>query len=199
MPDVEAFWAAAIARLPRRGGLFPRVEVDDQRHVQLRIRAAPPRGTEIRAWVPGRPDVRQQPRRKGPDLPRLGKLRSAATEAGADDALLTSVEGLVLESGSSSLLWWDDDRLFVPDPHLPVLPGVTARLIREAAASDGVEVVPVRCHLDALASRETWLVNALHGIRPVVEWVGTDVPAGLPERAPRWRKWWQDLAVPCPG
>jgi branched-subunit amino acid aminotransferase/4-amino-4-deoxychorismate lyase len=198
--EVAPFWRAALDRLPRHGDLFPRVELTETRRpaLRLRVRPAPERHRTIRAWRPGQPDPRRLPRRKGPDLDELDRLRAQARDAGADDALLLSPSGLVLESGTASLLWWDQDRLCVPDPALPTLEGVTATMIRAAAARRGIEVVPRRCPLDALAGHEAWLVNALHGIRPVTAWVGTAVRPGPAYRAPGWQRWWEDLAAPRP-
>jgi branched-subunit amino acid aminotransferase/4-amino-4-deoxychorismate lyase len=195
--EVAAFWRAAIRRLPMDGELFPRVELaGSPARLRLRIRPAPPRGSHSRVWVPDRHDRRRMPRRKGPDLGWLGTLRSAAMAAGGDDALLTTPSGLVLESGTASVLWWHGDTLCLPDPALPVLPGVTARLIRTAAAARGIEVEHCRSRLADLAGRETWLVNALHGIRPVVAWVGGEPEPGRPLKAPAWRTWWRNAAEP---
>jgi branched-subunit amino acid aminotransferase/4-amino-4-deoxychorismate lyase len=193
---VTEFWRAAIRHLPCHGDLFPRIELIGGAQVRfwLRIRPAPHRGTTIRVWLPGRSDQRRTPRRKGPDLGSLGVLRSEAMNAGADDALLTTRSGLILESATASLIWWDGDQLCVPDPALPVLPGVTARLIRAAAAARGITIVHRRSRLAELAGRETWLVNALHGIRPVTAWVGASELPGRPARAPEWRRWWQDAS-----
>jgi branched-subunit amino acid aminotransferase/4-amino-4-deoxychorismate lyase len=201
VPDtmVASFWRAALARLPRTGDLFPRVELIGGRRTRLRIRIrqAPRRGTEIKVWVPDLADPRELPRIKGPDLDRLGMLRAAAMDAGADDVLLTTKAGLLLESGTASLLWWEDDTtLCVPDPELPILGGVTARMIREHAAKLGITVVRRQARLDDLYDREVWLVNALHGIRPVTEWVKSPVVAGSAPRAAEWQRRWLESATP---
>ncbi len=194
---VTPFWSDAMRRLPRQGNWFPRAELVDDR-LCLRIRPAPQRGTEIRVWLPNHPDPRRAPRRKGPDLQALGQLRDAAHDNGADDALLVRSDGTVLESGTSGLLWWDGDRLCAPDPALPVLHSITAQLIRERAIRSGIDVRPCRSQVTDLAGRETWLVNALHGIRPVVAWCGVDITPGPAVRAPAWRRWWDELAEPVP-
>jgi branched-subunit amino acid aminotransferase/4-amino-4-deoxychorismate lyase len=201
VPDtmVAAFWRAALARLPRTGDLFPRAELLGGRRTRLRIRIrqAPRRHSTIKAWVPDLADPRELPRRKGPDLERLAMLRSAAIAAGADDVLLTDQDGLLLESGTASLLWWEDDTtLCVPDPALPILAGVTARMIREHATRLGITVIHRQARLADLSGRETWLVNALHGIRPVTGWVGSPVVAGAAPRAPEWQRRWLDSATP---
>lgn len=199
--DVDAFWVAVIGLLPREGAWFPRVELADHdggARLVARIRPAPPRTSEATVWVAPAGDPRRHPHRKGPDLDRLGKLRAEALATGANEALLTAADGSVLEAANSSLLWWDDDELCVPDPALPVLAGVTRQLIEKHAAQLGIGVRRQRVPLAALANREAWLTNALHGIRPVVAWHGTDVPAGGAGRVAGWRGWWDALAEPLP-
>ncbi|SHG87685.1 aminotransferase class IV [Streptoalloteichus hindustanus] len=170
--ELAAFWAAALARLPRRGAWFPRVELDAADagpRLQVRVRPAPRRGEVVRVWAAGPADRRRAPRRKGPDLGWLTALRGEAAGVGADEVLLTTGAGLLRETATASLLWWDGAALCVPDPALRVLPGVTAALVRREAEARGIAVRRRRCTLSALAGREVWLVNALHGIRPVVE------------------------------
>ncbi|MQY06462.1 aminotransferase class IV [Actinomadura macrotermitis] len=196
--DVSAFWTAVLGRLPATGEWFPRVELADTDPpvLALRLRPAPPRGETIGVWVPDTPDPRRHPRRKGPDLDVLGDLRAEARRHGADEALLVTPDGIVLEGATTSLVWWEEDRLCFPEPDLPVLPSVTAGLIRDEALTRGVPVAHGRPRLPDLAGRETWLVNALHGIRPVTAWAGTPFRPGPPHRAAHWRRWWDGLAAP---
>jgi branched-subunit amino acid aminotransferase/4-amino-4-deoxychorismate lyase len=104
----------------------------------------------------------------------------------------------VLEAANSSVVWWDGPALCVPDPALRVLPGITVALVRRRAARCGIAVHHRRGRMSDLAGREVWLTNALHGIRPVVAWVGSTVPVGSPARAERWRQWWADCGEPLP-
>ena len=196
--DVSAFWASAVDRLPRCGRWFPRVELAAAapRQLRLRIRPAPTLASQVRVWPSTCCDERRFPRRKGPDLPWLTGVRARAIELGADEALLTTPAGLVLEAAHSSVLWWEDDALCAPSPALRVLPGVTTALIQEQARSLGLTVRPRMCRLDELAGREVWLVNALHGIRFVDAWIGVRIPVGKPERAAAWRSRLENLAEP---
>ncbi|MCY0928742.1 hypothetical protein OTB20_21540 [Streptomyces sp. H27-H1] len=61
---------------------------------------------------------------------------------------------------------WEGETLCHPAGELPVLPGVTAALLLDHAARTGVPVRPVRRRLSALADREVWVTNALHGCGP---------------------------------
>lgn len=201
--QLVAFWQDMTAALPRTGEWFPRVELGaESRELRLLLRPAPPLGTGVRVWSAGQVDPRTLPRRKGPDLDILARVRRRASAEGADEAVLIAPSGVVLEGATTSLLWWEDDTLCVPSPQLPVLPGVTTALIQERAQHTGVRVAHRERTLADLAGREVWLVNALHGIRPVTEWTGGTEPrirvmrAGQSVWATEWRQWLEGLTEP---
>jgi branched-subunit amino acid aminotransferase/4-amino-4-deoxychorismate lyase len=198
--QLQTFWRSALAELPRSGSWFPRVELctDRSAPLRLRLRPAPPLGTDVRVWIADRADPRTMPQRKGPDLPVLAQFRAMAARRGAQEALLTTRSGAVLEAASSSLLWWEGDNLCVPSAVLPTLPGVTAALIRRRAERLGISVVPRQVIPAHLANREVWLVNALHGIRPVISWSGTSLPVGPAVQAGQWQRWLATQSVPLP-
>ncbi|MCX5410048.1 aminotransferase class IV (plasmid) [Streptomyces sp. NBC_00335] len=212
-PVLDAFWTAMAALLPREAGhWFPRVELDTApaqaspdtvlpggHRLLYRLRPAPARTKTARVWGLAVCDPRRTPRHKGPDLGALAEVRSRATAADADEALLVTADGVVLEAANSSLLWWEEDVLCHPPADLPVLPGVTASLLLDRAARTGVRVRPVRRRLSALAGREVWVANALHGLRPVTAWTGGSLPAGAPLRAAAWQSWLDGLGTPLPG
>jgi len=180
------FRAATSAVLPTEGRWFPRVELTAD-GLALRVRRAPPPDREARVIVGPAGDPRRHPRRKGPDLGLLARLRAQAREQGADELLLCDGEGALLEGALSSLLWWEGDALCTtPDAH--VLPGVTRALLLALARKREVEL-RVRSPLPAdLAGRETWLTSALHGIRVVSAWLSPPQEAGAASRAPIWRE-----------
>ncbi|WP_037679639.1 aminotransferase class IV [Streptomyces griseus] len=193
------FWQDATAALPRTGDWFPRVELAAESHrLRLLLRPAPPLAADVRVWAEGQPDPRSVPRRKGPDLATLARLRARAASHGAEEAVLVAPSGLVLEAANSSIVWWEDDTLCLPSPHLPVLPGVTIGLIQERAARSGIRVAHRDRTLEELDGLEVWLVNALHGIRPVTAWTGQSLTAGPAPRAAEWRAWLEEIAEPLP-
>lgn len=196
--QLGTFWDAAIAALPRDGRWFPRVELIQDGVLRLRVRPVPEGGTSLRLLPIDGPDARVAPYRKGPDLDTLAGLRRRAVAEGADDALLTTASGFALESTTASLLWWAEDVLCVPAEGLPTLPGVTTRLIRQRATELGIPVRRRVVRVADLDGHETWLVNALHGIRPVVAWVGAPVDPGPARRVAEWQRWWRALARPLP-
>jgi branched-subunit amino acid aminotransferase/4-amino-4-deoxychorismate lyase len=188
----EEFARAAVRRIPLAGSWFPRLELTVAGHggdgdgsadssaggsgsgggsgIELRVwlRAAPALGTSVRLWIPPQPDQRVQPRVKGPDLRYLAGLRDAAVKAGADEALLVSADGYVLEGATTSLLWWRGNTLCAPPSDAAILPSVTRALLLDTAAARGI---PVRFELVTPAELRqfpVWAVNALHGIRQAV-------------------------------
>ena len=215
---VDGFLAAVRRVLPSTGRWFPRAELADAAgsdaagsdaagagdprdpgipvRLSLLVRPAPAPAPTGKLWIYHGPDPRRLPWWKGPDLPALAGLHGRASQAGADDALLTAADGVLLEAAYSSVLWWEAGTLCVPADGLPVLPGVTVSLIRDRAAALGVPVKGVRRHPEDLDGCEVWMVNALHGIRAVTELAGCTAQPGPATRAPVWRRWLESIAVP---
>jgi len=193
------FWRDMTDALPRTGEWFPRVELaPGSLELRLLLRHAPPLGTGVRVWAAGQSDPRAVPRRKGPDLDTLARVRTRASGEGADEAVLVAPSGTVLEAATASVLWWEDDTLCLPPPRLPVLPGVTVALVQERARREGIRVDHRERTVAELDGREVWLVNALHGIRPVTAWTGGPLRAAPALRAPEWREWLDDIMEPLP-
>ncbi|MFJ9629341.1 aminotransferase class IV [Streptomyces sp. NPDC101175] len=193
------FWHEMTEALPRTGEWFPRVELAaGTMELRLLMRQAPPLGTGVRVWATGQSDPRVVPRRKGPDLDTLARVRGRAAQEGAEEAVLVTPSGVVLEAATASVLWWEDDTLCLPSPVLPVLPGVTLALIQERALHTGIRVAHRERTVTELDGREVWLVNALHGIRPVTAWMGGLLRAAPAERAPEWRTWLEGIMRPLP-
>lgn len=197
------FWRDMTAALPHTGEWFPRVELgSESRELRLLLRPAPSLGTGVRVWSEGQLDPRTVPRRKGPDLDTLARVKQRAVTEGADEAVLITPSGVVLEGATTSVLWWEDDTLCLPSPQLPVLAGVTTALIQERAQRTGIRVAHRERTLADLDGREVWLVNALHGIRPVTEWTGGTRPrvpamrASNSARVTEWRQWLEGLMEP---
>jgi branched-subunit amino acid aminotransferase/4-amino-4-deoxychorismate lyase len=186
--QLDLFWAGLLSRLPMSGRWFPRAELSVAGQLYLRLRPSPPLGTQVTVWPYPGPDPRSDPRTKGPDLALLAEVRAQAAVHGADEALLLSADGYVLEGTTSNLLWWDGDTLCLPSDDLPVLPGVTSRVIVRLAEDDGIPVRRCRARLADLDGQESWLVNALHGLRPVTDWADAPLRAAPPARAADWAR-----------
>ena len=221
----DDLWAAAIEKFPATGEWFPRVDVlevspDAERELAFRLRPAPTRTQELKVLVPPYSDPRSTPRRKGPDIALLEGLRTDAREQyGCDEVLLINGDGYVIEGATTSLLWWENETLCFPDPELGALPGVTSAVMLGEARARSVPVESRRVRPEELAGNEVWLVNALHGIRRVREFVygrggqssrndAAEVSSGTwnssnsrhehESKFCRWREWLETVRVP-PG
>jgi branched-subunit amino acid aminotransferase/4-amino-4-deoxychorismate lyase len=191
--ELAAFRAEVELALPSKGRWFPRVELRADGELVLALRPAPPREPTVVAWVADVPDPRVAPRRKGPDLERLGALRERAAVHGAGEAVIADADGRLLEGAYTSLLWWEGETLWAVPDDAPILPGITRELVIELADARDTPVARRRPRPHELAGRETWLVSALHGIRAVTRWAGGDVPANGASRAGAWQRLLEEL------
>ncbi|PRY70187.1 branched-subunit amino acid aminotransferase/4-amino-4-deoxychorismate lyase [Glaciihabitans tibetensis] len=185
-----AFWDAAVAAIPRRGQLFPRVELrrgTDGDEFILRLRPAPEvTRSVVVASIPGG-DPRTQPRIKGPDLQRMAIERAHVAKLGAGEAVVLTDEGFVVEGAYSALLWWRGTILCGPPATFDRIDSVTARSVLALAAALGVETFEEAVTPAELDGTELWSVSALHGVRIVTAWVDGPALAELPRRLSTWR------------
>jgi branched-subunit amino acid aminotransferase/4-amino-4-deoxychorismate lyase len=206
LPDLDASTVRTFLRsirplLPRKGRWFPRIELHQAPAAQLAVwlRPAPDPADRTTLWIAPGPDPRSNPQVKGPDLGVLAALREQAHAEGADDALLCASDGSILEAAHSSLVWWRNKILCIPTVESRILPSVTRRLILELVARRRTAVIRERMRPAELDAVETWTLNALHGIRPVSNWItstGTR-PAHpvLPSRLLEWTEALDELMV----
>ncbi len=197
----EEFWEAAIAAIPRVGEWFPRVELlslGGAVQFLFRLRSAPERALSIVLATHEGADPRTAPSIKGPDLASMLRLRTAAQQRGADDAVLLSPLGFVVEGAHTSLLWWRGDTLCAPVPEFERIDSVTAKSIITLATALGVEVYYEAVTPAELDGLEIWAVNALHGIRIVTAWIDGPSTAEQPGRLRKWRRLLDTLRKPLP-
>lgn len=173
-PDIlNEFWNAAIDKLPKTGSWFPRIELAGNLCApvfQIRIRPAPAIQRTIRLIDYKSKDFRKLPRHKGPDLANLISARMKITEQGADEAILSTSTGFLLEGLTTSIFWWEGSTLCTTSPSRRVLPGVTSQLLRSIAEQANIPFSYRFRKTTDLNGCEVWAVNALHGIRRVVVW-----------------------------
>ncbi|MES1212657.1 MAG: aminotransferase class IV [Leifsonia sp.] len=199
--DVDAFWDAAISRIPRIGDWFPRVELrlqHDAAELLLRVREAPARHRSLTLSTFHGEDPRTEPWIKGPDLEAMTRLRTAAQRHGTDEAVLLDA-GSVAAGSTTATAWWTGDALCVPSFDLPRIPSVTLRSVLTLAAATGVDVLHDSVAPEALDGCEVWALNALHGIRIVTRWVDGPATAELPGRLDAWRTRLDALRKPLPA
>lgn len=200
--NAEAFWNAAVARIPREGDWFPRVELQERRGgfaLVFRLRGAPERlrSAVVATWRGA--DPRTTPRVKGPDLAAMTRIRTEVQSSGANEAVIVSPEGYVVEGAYSSLLWWRGNILCAPSEEFERVDSVTARALIGVASALGTDV-----HFEAVTPSEVegtelWALSALHGPRIVTRWVDGPSLAELPGRLALWRDKLEALRRPLPS
>lgn len=200
--DVDAFWDAAIAAIPREGDWFPRVELHSRLggpRLVFRLRSAPERSRSavLATWT-GR-DPRTAPGVKGPDLESMLRIRTDVQKHGADEAVLLSPDGYVVEGAYSALLWWRGDILCGPPADFERVDSVTARSLLTLATALGVDTHEEAVTPAELDGTELWVLSALHGIRIATRWIDGPGLAELPGRLTTWRARLDALRRPLPG
>jgi len=90
-------------------------------------------------------------------LPNMAASRRAVL-AGGDDALLVSLEGLVLEGPTFAVLWVDGGVVRAPAVELGIVDSITRRSVLEAASAAGIPVEIGAHRLEVLAGASEFLV-----------------------------------------
>jgi branched-subunit amino acid aminotransferase/4-amino-4-deoxychorismate lyase len=91
--------------------------------------------------------------------------QDGAVAAGADDALLVSSDGTVLEAPTANVFWREGDTLLTPSLDLPILAGVTRGLLLEIAEQETVEGVFPLVRL--LEADEVFVCSSVREVMPV--------------------------------
>jgi len=186
-PGNEAFWDAAVASIPTDGDWFPRVELHDPERLVFRLRSAPERtrSAVLATWTGA--DPRTEPLVKGPDLASMLRIRTAVQAEGADEAVILTEDGYVIEGAYSALLWWRGEILCGPPDTFDRVDSVTARSVLTLARALGVDTHEEAVTPAELDGTELWALSALHGIRIVTTWLGGPELAEKPGRLAQWR------------
>ena len=195
------FWAAIVEAIPRSGNQFPRVELQLHRDAPLlvfRQRPAPDLKLSVTVASHDGPDPRTQPTIKGPDTAALLRARTQAQRRGAEEAIILSDDGFIVEGAYSAIVWWRGDILCAPSLELERVDSVTARSVLALATALGVEVHYESVAPEALGGLEIWSLSALHGIRIVTQWTDGPAPAEEPGRLSLWRARLDRLRKPLP-
>ena len=198
-PGSDGFWDAAIAAIPRDGSWFPRVEAHADGRRLFRLRSAPERTKAVTLATHHGEDPRREPRTKGPDLDAMRRLRTVAQGLGADEAVILSTDGYVVEGSYSSLVWWRGAILCSPPAEFDRINSVTARSLIGLATALGIETLEEAVTPAELDGTELWSLNALQGPRIVTSWLDGPQTAELPGRLAQWRTRLTVLARPLPS
>ena len=186
-PEGAEFWDAAVAAIPAEGRWFPRLEQHSDGRFLFRQRSAPALRKSLTLTTHRGTDPRRTPDVKGPDLEAMSRLRTLAQQDGADEAVILSPDGYVVESSQSAILWWRGSILCTPPAELARVDSVTARSLLGLAGILGVELLEEAVTPAELDGTEIWSLNALHGPRIVTGWIDGPSPAELPGRLGQWR------------
>ncbi len=98
-------------------------------------------------------------------LPNMTATR-VATRNGADDALLVSLEGWVLEGPTFAVMWGAGGELFTPPVSLGIVDSISRRTVLELAAAAGVAVVEQPRPLDHLLAADEVMISS--AVRPLL-------------------------------
>jgi 4-amino-4-deoxychorismate lyase len=94
-------------------------------------------------------------------------VRKYGESAGFNDAITTTEQGLLLETGCSNLFWIDQDQFFFPDPTLPYLKGV---FLQALFSNLSLPLHSVKASLDQIPlTASVYTCNALTHARPVLK------------------------------
>lgn len=180
MPSLNSFFVAVVKKIPVTGRWFPRIEfhaeAEAPNHLFLRLRKAPEQLGPLTLWTLPEADPRLNPLIKGPDLSLGMQMRRKAKMHGADEAVILSKEGFILEGALSSLVWWRGDTLCSSSDELLWLPSVTRKEIFGIANQMGYATRTERVRPADLVGLEIWALSSLQGIRAVSNWIDLGGP-----------------------
>ena len=159
--------------IPREGRWFPRFDLvtsPEGHYFRYHHRLAPAQ-QETASLIVAPSDTRLVPHRKGPDLERMGDLRWWAYSRGAQEALILSPEGIVVEGAYSAIAVIDHGRneFAITPKSFPRIPSVTEGVVRTLAEEADLGVVEDTHTISQLEGKEVWVLSALHGIRIATE------------------------------
>ena len=185
-PGAEDFWDAVISAIPAEGDWFPRVELHSTGRLLFRLRSAPhrTRSAVLSSWA-GR-DPRTVPAVKGPDLETMLRIRTEAQAQGADEVVILSPDGYVVDGAYSALLWWRGEILCGPPADFARVNSVTARSALTLARALGLDTHEEAVTPAELDGTELWTLNALTGPRIVTSWIDGPQLAEKPGRLAQW-------------
>ena len=189
----DAYVRLSVTRGVQPGKLTPDPEVDPT--VVVIVKELPRGGREGERVWDGPAVVQTVKTRRTPDaaVPAAAKthnylngvrarleLRQAATDDyAADEAVIRSTDDHVTEGATSNLFWVDGGVLKTPTTDLPVLPGVTRRVVLELARAEDFPVEEGRFPVtDLREADEAFVTNTTWEVRPVASVDGMDKPTG---------------------
>jgi branched-chain amino acid aminotransferase len=183
----EAYVRLSVTRGVQPGKLTPSAEVDPT--VVVIVKELPRGGRQGEPVWDGPAVVQTVKTRKPPAnaLPPEAKTHNylngilARNElvAGSDEALLRDQDGNVAEGATSNVFFVNDRGLHTPGDDVPLLPGVTRRVLLRLAQEEGIPVWQGRYSVeDVRSADEAFLTNTTWEVRPVASVDGIEVGGG---------------------
>lgn len=166
--SLPAFTAACADELMGEFEVFPRLDVVDE-SFWLRIRPVPAL-TATATAVTERVDV-VLPALKGPNISLYTQLNTSHN----CETVRVNARGNVIEGVTSAVLWWQDDSLHSV-ASTERITSTTEHFLFSVAHDLGFSVTQASITPAQLCRHETWLVNALHGIRPLTGLDDAELP-----------------------
>lgn len=205
--DFDAMWESGLALIPAHGHWFPRFELrskDGESHLAFRRRPAPTLTRAVTLLTHAGADPRTKPSVKGPDIDALLDIQKSAKLRGADDIVVLTTDGDIIDGGTNALMWWREDTLCAPitesdNSAFARVPSITAAALLGLAAALGVETRTESATPADLNGCEVWALNALHGIRMVTRWIDGPQLAERPGRISAWRERREALRIAIGG
>ena len=175
--SLDAELAEFISRcemwIPREGRWFPRFDLvtSPEGHFFRYHHRLAPAQQDSASLIVAPSDTRLVPHRKGPDLERMGDLRWWAYSKGAQEALILSPEGILVEGAYSAIAVIDHGRneFAITPKSFPRIPSVTEGVVLTLADEAGLGVVEDTHTISQFEGKEVWVLSALHGIRIATE------------------------------
>ena len=93
-----------------------------------------------------------------------------ASEKGADDALMQTVDGFISETTIANLFWFDGDIIYTPSTDCDLLPGITRKVLISLIEKLGYEIKQGKFKPpELLEAQAVWICNSVREILPVAE------------------------------
>jgi branched-chain amino acid aminotransferase len=110
-----------------------------------------------------------------------------ASQAGSDDVLSLTPDGLICETCRANLFLVEGRRLITPSLDGPLLPGVMRAVVLERARRLGIDVEERPVPLERVSTtNEAFLTNSLRGMLPIAQLLDRVLPAPGPVTRQLW-------------
>ena len=122
--------------------------------------------------------------------------QAQAIQAGSDDVLCLTPDGLICETCRANVFLVEGRRLITPGLDGPLLPGVMRGVVLERARRLGIEVEEGPVPLERISTTdEAFMTNSLWGMLPIARLMDRELPAPGPVTRQLWDETLPWLAI----